>query len=98
MTVDSVKLKRKMSGEKRIQIGPPASVGDYQISALNNPTVVARAVLQSKGNPNNCISKAEIHEDGLVVHGFKLPNEALRALLKIAGWGIQSPEDKGINL
>jgi len=34
----------------------------------------------------------------VVVHGFTLPNEVLRALLRVGGWRIQSPEDMGHHL
>jgi len=83
--------------EKFIQVELPAKIGDYNVSASQNANTIARAMLV-EGSPNNRISKAELSKEGLVVHGFTLPNEVLRALLKVGGWRIQSPEDLGHHL
>lgn len=83
---------RTVADQEHKQVGPPARVGDYMISVVNdvpNHGTLARAV---NVNEHDILPKQiTIMATGLIVEPSSsgtvaIPNDVLEALLKVGGW------------
>ena len=91
------------------QIGPPVRIGAYQLSVTEGaPYALCRAVLVDEDQKAKGDMPREIHvydtamkidasnvaSDSRVI----IPNDAIRGLLKMAGWKIEYPDSMNPNM